>query len=35
MSGFLLPDDKKFFLKIPQVEIDANPNIDDSVNANR
>ena len=31
----LLPDDKKFFLKIPQDEIDANDNIDDSVNANR
>ena len=31
----LLPDDKKFFLKIPQKEIDANPNIDESVNNNR
>ena len=31
----LMPDDKKFFLKIPQDEIDANDNIDDSVNANR
>lgn len=31
----LQPDDKKFFLKIPQVEIDANENIDDSVNADR
>jgi len=31
----LLPDDKKFFLKIPQDEIDANDNIDDSVNADR
>lgn len=26
---------KKFFLKIPQPEIDANPNIDESVNADR
>jgi hypothetical protein len=34
-SGYLVPDDKKFFLKIPQAEIDANDNIDDSVNANR
>ncbi|WP_338359793.1 RagB/SusD family nutrient uptake outer membrane protein [Yeosuana marina] len=31
----LAPDDKKFFLKIPQTEIDANDNIDDSVNTNR
>ena len=31
----LTANDKKFFLKIPQPEIDANPNIDDSVNANR
>jgi len=31
----LTADDKKFFLKIPQVEIDANENIDDSVNSNR
>ena len=31
----LMPDDKKFFLKIPQAEIDANENIDESVNANR
>ena len=31
----LIPDDKKFFLKIPQNEIDANENIDASVNANR
>lgn len=31
----LAPDDKKFFLKIPQDEIDANDMIDDSVNANR
>jgi hypothetical protein len=31
----LLPDDKKFFLKVPQKEIDANINIDESVNSNR
>jgi len=31
----LVPDDKNFYLKIPQKEIDANENIDDSVNANR
>ena len=31
----LVSDDKKFFLKIPQKEIDANDMIDDSVNANR
>ena len=31
----LAPDDKKFFLKIPQKEIDANENIDNSVNTNR
>ena len=31
----LTPDDKRFFLKVPQAEIDANDNIDDSVNANR
>lgn len=31
----LTPDDKRFFLKIPQKEIDANPNIDDSVNNER
>ncbi|WP_298264355.1 RagB/SusD family nutrient uptake outer membrane protein [uncultured Lutibacter sp.] len=31
----LLPDDKKFFLKIPQDEIDSNDFIDESVNANR
>lgn len=29
------PNDKRFFLKIPQPEIDANEHIDDSVNANR
>lgn len=28
----LAPDDKRFVLKIPQAEIDANPNIDESVN---
>lgn len=28
----LSPDDKRFVLKIPQAEIDANPNIDESVN---
>ena len=33
--GNLTADDKKFFLKIPQAEIDANDFIDDSVNANR
>ena len=31
----LIPDDKRFFLKIPQNEIDTNENIDASVNANR
>jgi hypothetical protein len=31
----LLPDDKKFFLKIPQDELDSNPNIDPNVNTNR
>ncbi|WP_299398305.1 RagB/SusD family nutrient uptake outer membrane protein [uncultured Gelidibacter sp.] len=31
----LAPNDKAFYLKIPQREIDANDNIDDSVNANR
>ncbi len=31
----LLPDDKKFYLKIPQKEIDANDFIDNSVNTNR
>ena len=31
----LLPDDKRFFLKIPQGEIDANPNIPASINDNR
>jgi hypothetical protein len=28
-------DDNKFFLKIPQIEIDANDNIDASINENR
>ena len=31
----LEPDDKRFFLKIPQAEIDSNENIDDSVNQDR
>lgn len=31
----LEPDDKRFFLKIPEVEIDANDFIDDSVNDGR
>lgn len=31
----LTADDKKFFLKIPQAEIDANELIDESVNTNR
>lgn len=31
----LMPDDKRFFLKIPQSELDANPNIPASINANR
>jgi len=31
----LTADDKKFFLKIPQAEIDANDLIDESVNTNR
>lgn len=31
----LVPNSNKFFLKIPQAEIDANANIDDSVNAER
>ena len=34
-SANLLPDDKKFFLKIPQKEIDANLNIDEAINSNR
>lgn len=31
----MMPDDKRFFLKIPQSELDANPNIPASINANR
>ena len=31
----LKPDDKRFFLKIPQAEIDANPNIAKDINATR
>ncbi len=31
----MLPDDKRFFLKIPQSEIDANPNIPKDINTNR
>lgn len=31
----LTADDKKFFLKIPQSEIDANDLIEESINANR
>lgn len=31
----LEPNDKRFYLKIPQSEIDANDNIDNSINANR
>lgn len=31
----LLPDDKRFYLKIPQSEINANPNIPASINDNR
>lgn len=31
----LEPNDKRFFLKIPQTEIDANDAIDESINANR
>ena len=34
-SANLTADSKKFFLKIPQSEIDANEFIDDSVNADR
>lgn len=34
-AGSLTADDKKFFLKIPQAEIDANPFIEPSVNDNR
>ncbi|MGL2988342.1 RagB/SusD family nutrient uptake outer membrane protein [Flavobacterium sp. RSSA_27] len=32
---YLQANDNRFFLKIPQAEIDANPNIDDTVNAGR
>ncbi|CAM1374321.1 RagB/SusD family nutrient uptake outer membrane protein [Tenacibaculum xiamenense] len=31
----LTPDDKRFILKVPQSELDANPNIDESVNQGR
>ena len=31
----LVPNDKRFFLKIPQSELDANPNIDKNINDNR
>lgn len=31
----LEPNDKRFFLKIPQDEIDANDNIDEAINTNR
>ena len=34
-AGSLTADDKKFFLKIPQAEIDANPFIEPSVNDGR
>lgn len=34
-NSSLLPDDKRFFLKVPQAEIDANVNIDESVNNGR
>jgi hypothetical protein len=34
-SASLAPNDKRFYLKVPQREIDANPNITDAVNANR
>lgn len=34
-AGSLTADDKKFFLKIPQAEIDANPFIEQSVNDGR
>lgn len=35
INSDLEPDDKKFFLKVPISEIDANPNIDESVNDGR
>ena len=31
----LSADDKRFFLKVPQSEIDANESIDDTVNKDR
>ncbi|MDX6746710.1 RagB/SusD family nutrient uptake outer membrane protein [Polaribacter sp. PL03] len=34
-ASSLTADDKRFFLKVPQSEIDANVNIDESVNADR
>jgi len=34
-ASSLEADDKRFFLKVPQAEIDANDNITDSVNENR
>jgi hypothetical protein len=34
-NASLAPNDKRFYLKVPQREIDANPNITDAVNANR
>ena len=34
-NASLAPNDKRFYLKVPQFEIDANPNITDAVNANR
>lgn len=34
-ASSLAADDKRFFLKVPQSEIDANDNITDSVNENR
>lgn len=34
-SANLGVNDKKFFLKIPQPELDANPNIPDNINADR
>lgn len=34
-ASSLTADDKRFFLKVPQAEIDANESIDDSVNTNR
>lgn len=34
-SNPMLPNDKRFFLKIPQSELDANPNIPASINSGR